>query len=184
MLVQVARDDAVLQHAAEGDAVAAGRPRQLARQREIRRQQHRSARDERQAALHQSGNRDPPARKRRAIQPGSTARAAPPAWRCGSRRRTRSGRTASIFRLSKSCSPCSDQDEQRQHRQAGKDVGQKHARKPWQRGGQDQHEARSRAAATAAAMSNTRSVSCRIHSVASAWIPRLIQNAKSSPKCR
>ncbi len=34
------------------------------------------------------------------------------------------------------------------------------------------------------AMPSTRSVSCRIHSVASAWIPRLIQNAESSPKCR
>ena len=34
-----------------------------------------------------------------------------------------------------------DQDEQRQHRQAGKDVRQKHAGKPGQRRGQDQCEA-------------------------------------------
>ena len=34
------------------------------------------------------------------------------------------------------------------------------------------------------AMPSTRSVSCRIHSVASAWIPRLIQNAEFSPKWR
>ncbi len=33
-------------------------------------------------------------------------------------------------------------------------------------------------------MPNTRSVSCRIHSVASAWIPRLSQKPDSSPKCR
>ena len=30
----------------------------------------------------------------------------------------------------------------------------------------------------------TRSVNCRIHSVASALIPRLIQKLESSPKCR
>ncbi len=34
------------------------------------------------------------------------------------------------------------------------------------------------------AMPSTRSVSCTIHSVASAWIPRLIQKPESSPKCR
>ena len=31
---------------------------------------------------------------------------------------------------------------------------------------------------------NTRSVSCRIHSVAIAWKARLIQNRECSPKCR
>ena len=34
-----------------------------------------------------------------------------------------------------------DQDEERQHGQAGKNVGQQHAGEPRQRGGQDQHEA-------------------------------------------
>jgi hypothetical protein len=33
-------------------------------------------------------------------------------------------------------------------------------------------------------MPNTRNVNCRIHNVASAWIPRLIQKRESSPKCR
>ena len=32
------------------------------------------------------------------------------------------------------------------------------------------------------AMPNTRSVSCRIHIVASTWMPRLIQKKLSSPK--
>ena len=34
------------------------------------------------------------------------------------------------------------------------------------------------------AMPKARNVNCRIHIVASAWIPRLIQKYVSSPKCR
>jgi hypothetical protein len=37
--------------------------------------------------------------------------------------------------------PIHDQDEERQHRQAGENVGQERADQPGQRGGQDQHEA-------------------------------------------
>ena len=64
MLAQIMRDDAVLQHPSEGDAVTAGRPRQLSRQREIRRQQHRRTGDDGEAALDQSGDCDPSAQKR------------------------------------------------------------------------------------------------------------------------
>src|SRR6185437_12574780 len=51
MIVQIFRDDAILEHAAESDADAAGRPRKLSRQRVVGRQQHRAAQNQRQAAL-------------------------------------------------------------------------------------------------------------------------------------
>ena len=51
MIAQILRHDAVLHHAAEGDAGAAGRPGQLPRQRKIRRQQYRGAGNDGQAAL-------------------------------------------------------------------------------------------------------------------------------------
>ena len=76
-----------------------------------------------------------------------------------------------------------DQDEQRQHRQAGKNVGQQRAGEPGQRRGQDQRDA-DRVSRNGRSMPSTRSVSCRIHSVASAWMPRLIQKDEPSPKCR
>src|SRR5262249_31919517 len=44
MVVEVALDDSILQHAAEGNAEAARRPGELPRQGEIRREQHRRSR--------------------------------------------------------------------------------------------------------------------------------------------
>src|SRR6185437_2853624 len=58
MIVQIFRDDAILEHAAESDADAAGRPRKLSRQRVVGRQQHRAAQNQRQAALGEAGERD------------------------------------------------------------------------------------------------------------------------------
>ena len=64
VIPEITRDDAVLQHPPERDAGAAGRPCQLSRQREIRRQQHRRTGDDGQAALHEPGNRDALAQQR------------------------------------------------------------------------------------------------------------------------
>src|SRR5579859_5459285 len=58
MLVQIFRDNAVLEHAAERDADAAGSPRKLTRQRIIGRQQHRAAQNQRQARLGKARERD------------------------------------------------------------------------------------------------------------------------------
>src|SRR5262245_61285847 len=44
MVVEIAFDDAILQHAPEGNAEAARRPGELPRQGEIRREQHRRSR--------------------------------------------------------------------------------------------------------------------------------------------
>ncbi len=104
MLPQVLRDDAILQHPPERDAVTAGCPRQLSRQREIRRQQHRRAGDEGRgcpASVRQrkSVRAETDARSSRR----NTVRAAPPAWRCARPRRKPSMRTAGIFPVSRSC---------------------------------------------------------------------------------
>ena len=50
MVVEIALDDAILQHAAEGNAEAARRPNELPRQREIAREQHGRSRRNRAAA--------------------------------------------------------------------------------------------------------------------------------------
>ncbi len=64
MVVQIFGDNAILQHAAEGDAAAAGCPGELPRHREVRSEQHRGAREQREAALDEAGDGDPGAQER------------------------------------------------------------------------------------------------------------------------
>ena len=142
MIAQILRDDAILQHPSEGDAVAAGRPRQLSR----------TTRNSPTAACAAPATmvRLPCVNPETAIRPRRNGRAIQPTQHSPSS-------TASValwVAAAKAVKPNSrhfsedrgplamrDQDEERQHGQAGKNVGQQHAGKPGQRGGQDQHEA-------------------------------------------
>ncbi len=108
VIPEIARDDAILQHPPERDAGAAGRPCQLSRQREIRRQQHRGAGDDGQAALHKPGNGDAPAQQG-AHDPADAAQPEqhPERGAVGGRGKGGKGEQQELSRFPKSCSPCS-----------------------------------------------------------------------------
>jgi hypothetical protein len=89
MIAQILRDDAILQHPPEGDAVTAGRPRQLSGQCEIGREQQQAP-----ATMVRLPWVSPETEIRRAETAArssrcSTVRAAPRALRCASPRRKR-----------------------------------------------------------------------------------------------
>ena len=139
MVVEIARHDAVLQHAGEHDAVAARRPGESAGQREVGREQHRGAEPERASAAPHSRRRHDVAieqahdrgsrhygkqyRKRRAM---------------GRRRERNEQDQRRPLAAAKLVGGAQDQ-MQGQHGGAGENVGEQDAGDPWQRGGDGQH---------------------------------------------
>ena len=140
MIPEVARNDAVLQHPAECDAVTSGRPGQFSRQGEIGRQQHSGANNDGQAGARQRRNRNPPAQE----WPRNPACAAEPEQhrQCGAvgRASKRGEHKQREFFEPGNLVVMKHQKKKREDRQSGKNIRQQHAGEPRQRGGNDQCE--------------------------------------------
>ena len=139
MVVEIAGDDAVLQHAAERQAVAARRPGDGFADDIIRAEQH-------DGAEHQCGRhgREPRARHELGIEPGQQQRrgAEPKQHRKGGamgRARKRNEHHQRVALAPRHAIAVPHQRVQRQHGETGKNVGREHARQPRQRRRQCQH---------------------------------------------
>ena len=103
MIGEIARDDAVLQHAAERQRDAAGRPGQPSGSDEIRATQHQRAERQRRGAAGDAAERPRFEKGRAPPPPRPAARRRRRTWRCGSRRRKPRARSARRAPIGAAC---------------------------------------------------------------------------------